>query len=162
MSGYFITSLQIILSKTKDSRSNQSGNGKQHSTKRLGTAVTDYILEAMGKKITAMVLPDFTKAFDSINHSFLLNKLQRFGVSSDRMPYVGLQSPVYTKSVLGTALLILGTRACKFGTTLQHFVVSNMRGPRAQTFWRAETIFGGGFGTPKTRHADPKLISHAH
>ena len=61
---------------------NQSGNRKQHSTETLGLAVTDYILDAMDKKqVTAMVLLDFSKAFDSISHSLLLSKLQSFSVS---------------------------------------------------------------------------------
>ena len=48
---------------------NQSGNRKQHSTETLGLSVTDYILDAMDKKlVTAMVLLDFSKAFDSIGH----------------------------------------------------------------------------------------------
>ena len=65
---------------------NQSGNRKQHSTETLGLAVTDHILDAMDRKqITAMVLLDFTKAFDSISHSLLLKKLQNFGVSPNAL-----------------------------------------------------------------------------
>jgi hypothetical protein len=65
---------------------NQSGNRKGHSTETLCLAVTDYILDAMDRKqITAMVLLDFTKAFDSISHSLLLKTLQNFGVSPNAL-----------------------------------------------------------------------------
>ena len=61
---------------------NQSGNRKQHSTETLGLSVTDYIVDAMDKKqVTAMVLLDFSKAFDSIGHTILLKKLQGLGIS---------------------------------------------------------------------------------
>ena len=56
---------------TKNNRliSHQSGNKKAHSTETLNILLTDKILEAMDKKqITALVLLDLSKAFDSIDH----------------------------------------------------------------------------------------------
>ena len=65
---------------------NQSGNRKQHSTETLDLSVTDYILDATDKKlVTAMVLLDFSKAFDSIGHTILLKKLQGLGVSQSAL-----------------------------------------------------------------------------
>lgn len=62
--------------------SHQSGNRKLHSTETLSLLVTDHIYQAMdSKKITAMVLIDLSKAFDSLCHSILIKKLQSLGVS---------------------------------------------------------------------------------
>ena len=58
----------------------QSGNRKYHSTEILSLVVTGHIFKAMGKKeITAMVLIDLSKVFDSICHRTLLLKLQGLG-----------------------------------------------------------------------------------
>ena len=58
----------------------QSGNLKYHSTETLSLLVTGHIFKAMDKKeITAMVLIDRSKAFDSICHRTLLLKLQGLG-----------------------------------------------------------------------------------
>ena len=60
----------------------QSGNKKDHSTETSLIKVTDEILTAIdSKKLTAVVLLDFSKAFDSINHQTLLNKLRNIGIS---------------------------------------------------------------------------------
>jgi len=62
---------------------NQSGNRKYHSTETLSLLVTGHIFKAMDKKeITAMVLIDLSKAFDSICHRTLPLKLQGLGGSS--------------------------------------------------------------------------------
>ena len=62
--------------------SKQSGNKKVHSTETSLIKVTDEILTAIdSKKLTAVVLLDFSKAFDSINHQTLLNKLRNIGIS---------------------------------------------------------------------------------
>ena len=53
-----------------------------HSTETLNEFISDTILDAMDKKkITALVLLDFSKAFDSIEHSKLINKLRSLGLS---------------------------------------------------------------------------------
>ena len=56
-------------------------NRKYHSTETLSLLVTGHIFKAMDKKeITAMVLIDLSKAFNSICHRTLLLKLQGLGV----------------------------------------------------------------------------------
>ena len=60
----------------------QAVNKKAHSTETLNILLTDKILEAMDKKqITALVLLDLSKAFDSIDHARLLHKLSNIGAS---------------------------------------------------------------------------------
>ena len=62
--------------------SHQSGNKKAHSTETLNIQLTDNVLEAMDKmQITALVLLDLSKAFDSIDHARLLHKLSIVGAS---------------------------------------------------------------------------------
>ena len=54
----------------------QSGHKKALSTETLNIYLTDRILEAMNRKnLTALVLLDLSKAFDSIQHQKLLLKL---------------------------------------------------------------------------------------
>jgi hypothetical protein len=54
----------------------QSENKKLHYTETLNNFSTDTTLEAMDEKeLTALVLLDLSKAFDSINHYRLLHKL---------------------------------------------------------------------------------------
>ena len=66
----------------------QNGNRKLHSTESTLIKVTDDILEAMdGKLITIMVLIDFSKAFDSIDHDVLLNKLWNIGMTPSALEW---------------------------------------------------------------------------
>ena len=49
----------------------------------------DMILEAMDQKlVTALVLLDLSKAFDSIKHGILSHKLQELGVSMQAMEWL--------------------------------------------------------------------------
>ena len=72
-----------FLTKQDKLTQHQSGNCKNHSTETLSLLVTDHILRAIDQQqLTAMVLIDISKAFDSICHSTLLLKLRSLGTSS--------------------------------------------------------------------------------
>ena len=60
----------------------QCGNKKWNSTETSTLQTTDAIFEATEKKeLTATVLLDMSKAFDSVSHETLLSKLQDIGLS---------------------------------------------------------------------------------
>ena len=60
----------------------QSGNKKYHSTETSLIETTDTFLHAIDKKeVTAVVLLDMSKAFDSLDHKILMLKLQDVGMS---------------------------------------------------------------------------------
>ena len=66
----------------------QSGNKKFHSTETLNIFITDAILESMDNKhLTALLLLDLSKAFDSIEHCILLQKLRLIGVSKSTLEW---------------------------------------------------------------------------
>ena len=93
-----------------------------HSTEMLNLLITDLLLDAMGnKKISALVLIDLSKAFDSISHSILLKKLSYIGASQDTVKWfrsylTGHAKKVCIGSSLSTALSI--THGLPQGTTL--------------------------------------------
>ena len=66
----------------------QNGNKKKHSTKTPHIFMSDMILKAMDQKqVTALVLLDLSKAFDSTEHGILLCKLRELGVSIQAMEW---------------------------------------------------------------------------
>ena len=70
----------LVLNKKLSTK--QSGNKKFHSTETSLIKITDTILKAIDRKeITAVVLLDLSKAFHSINHETLLNKLRDISLS---------------------------------------------------------------------------------
>ena len=77
-----LNQFSAYLTKNNRLTSHQSDNKKAHSTETLNILLTDKILEAMDKtQITALVLLDLSKAFDSIDHARLLHKLSILGAS---------------------------------------------------------------------------------
>ena len=66
----------------------QSGNKKRHSTETLNILTSDLALEAMDRKqVSALVLLDLSKAFDSIDHMSLLKKLRAMGTSKEAIEW---------------------------------------------------------------------------
>ena len=82
----------------------QNGNKKKHSTERLHIFMSDMILEAMDRKqITALVLLDLSKAFDSIEHGILLRKLRELGVSIQAMEWFRISLRCTSRVDLGAS-----------------------------------------------------------
>ena len=102
----------------------RNGNKQYHSTETLGLQITDDIFNAMDhKEITAVILLDLSKAYDSINHSLLVAKLESIGVSGitrdwfisyleDRKQHVRIEShlsePLATSELWSAARLYPG------------------------------------------------------
>ena len=60
----------------------QSGFRKGHSTTTILLKIRDDIKRAMNKsEATLAILVDFSKAFDTIDHNFLLEKILKFNFS---------------------------------------------------------------------------------
>ena len=64
----------------------QSGNKKCFSTETSLIHTTDAFLKGIDdKKLTACVLLDMSKAFDSVGHQILLRKIQSVGASTSAL-----------------------------------------------------------------------------
>ena len=88
----------------------QSGNKKSHATETLNNFITDTIFKAMdNRRVTALVLMDLSKAFDSIDHTILFRKLRTLGVSQPALEWFrsylyNRTQPVRIESYLSDAL----------------------------------------------------------
>ena len=66
----------------------QSGFRKKHSTETAVVYLTDYILEHMDRQmITGAVYIDLKKAFDLVDHEYLLFKLEHYGVRGSSLDW---------------------------------------------------------------------------
>ena len=66
----------------------QSGNRKMHSTETALINVSDNLLKAIDEKSASLlVLLDMSKAFDSLNHNLLLEKLRKLGLKASAVSW---------------------------------------------------------------------------
>ena len=100
------------LTKHKLMTRHQSGNQKNHSTETLNIATTDLLLEAMdNKQLSIVIFLDMSKAFDSVRHDMLLQRISNLGASpavytwfkiylSDRQQYVRIETTASAPATL--------------------------------------------------------------
>ena len=79
----FSESIQYTIQYT-----NQFGFRKGHSTEQAILEITDTLKLAIDRKqFTCGIFPDFSKAFDTVNHDILLIKLQAYGIRGQTLEW---------------------------------------------------------------------------
>ena len=84
-------SFQLVtyLEKNQILSRNQHAYRKMHSTVTCLSQLVDHIYELLDqKKHTALISLDLSKAFDSISHNLLLNKLSKQGLSENSLHWI--------------------------------------------------------------------------
>ena len=75
------TQLYNFIDHNKALSTNQSGFRPIHSTQTCLVDVSDYLLDNMSSGLfTGAVFLDPKKAFDTVHHNVLINKLQNLGI----------------------------------------------------------------------------------
>ena len=99
----------------------QSGFRKKHSTETAVVYLTDYILEHMDRQmITGAVYIDLKKAFDLVDHEYLLFKLEHYGVRGSSLDWFRNYLTTRTQRVqFGNDMS--STRAIRFGVPRVQF-----------------------------------------
>lgn len=69
----------------------QNGFRRGHNTEQAVGQLNKWVLEAMdGGKLTGLLFVDISKAFDSIDHKWLLGKLELMGMSGRTLGWLSL------------------------------------------------------------------------
>ena len=85
---------------------NQSGFHLLHSTATCLTDVTNTLLHNIDKGLlTGMVFLDLSKAFDTLDHAHLLQKLSRFGFTSSSVQWFNAYLSNRTQSIVVDGIL---------------------------------------------------------
>ena len=107
----------------------QSGFQKKHSTETAIVYLTDYILEHMDRQmITGAVYIDLKKAFDLVDHEYLLFKLEHYGVRGSSLDWFwnyltkGTQREQFGNDKSSTQAIHLTSLRVQFGASSFCFI----------------------------------------
>ena len=85
----FQTRLQNFIDKHRLMCDSQYGFRKKHSTGMALTDTVEFIKDALDNKLYAIcIFIDLKKAFDTLNHSILIDKLQTYGIRETSLQWI--------------------------------------------------------------------------